>query len=441
MLRTFLRTAVFIILSVGLCYAQPEAMSLSLHQSIDLALKNNITMSSAKARAQQAQGNSIVLNANLLPQIDAVASQQRTWWESLGALGFPDGGTIGPFNTFDARIRIAQRVLDLAALAHAQAGIIKSHASQWEIQLASQEVTLATSLAYIQVLDCKEALASSDEDIHLAQHLLSLSEHQLDSGLASTVDVARNRTELARQNANQEQLRLNYIRSQLELKRLIRIPLAQPIDLTDSLESQEYEYLEVEQAIIQAKQDRMELRIAQANTDYSFEELKASQRERVPKIGVTADWGKMGVTPQTNTVHAAEAAVKISLPIWEGGRINGDIKEKSGIHEEQKMRLDDLGWKIEEDVRLAIETLTSAREQMNAQKNVEDLAQSELTLAEDRFSAGLGDNTQVIHAQTALADARSKYVQALAEYNQAKLNYFGALGVPQKFDLMAKEGN
>ena len=221
-------------------YAQQEVMPLSLTQCIDLALKNNIEVLLARARGTQARGQQTSWNADLLPQIDAVASQQRTWWENIGALGFPGfTGVIGPFNTFNAGIMVSQRILDFSALAHAQSGKIKWKSSQLEIELASQQVILATSLAYIQALGYAEELSSSDEDVLLAEHFLSLSLHQLDAGLASRVDVARERTKLAQQKARQVELRLNVIKSQLELKRLIKVPLSQPIELTDTLGAQQ----------------------------------------------------------------------------------------------------------------------------------------------------------------------------------------------------------
>jgi outer membrane protein len=433
---------VFFIFSAGRSYAAQDAMPLSLKQCIDLALQNNIEVLVARARQQQAQGQEAVWTADLLPQIDAVASQQRTWWENIGALGFSGfTGVIGPFNTFDAKIMVSQRILDFSALAHAQAGKFKTESSQLGMELASQQVIMATGLAYIQALGYAQELTSSYEDVRLADHFLSLSLHQLDAGLASSVDVARDRTQLAQQKARQEELRLNVIKSQLELKQLIRVPLSQPIELTDVLENENYNYLKVDEAIARAQEDRIEMQVARADSGYSLSELKASKREVLPKINVTGEWGETGLTPDKEVTHAADAMVSVSLPIWEGGRIAGDIKEKAGLNEEQKIKSDDLNWKIEEDVRVSLETLVSTRAQVDAVRKVEDFAQKELNLAQDRFTAGLGDNTQVIDAQVALTDAKDKYVQTLAQYDQAQLNYFAALGDPKQFDLSVDDAH
>ena len=426
----------------GPCFAADHPMPLSFKQCIELGLTNNIDVLMARAKSKEALGQKTLFNADLLPQIDAMASQQRTWWENIGALGFPGfTGAIGPFNTFNASIMVSQRILDFSALAHAQAGRLKWKASQLQVELASQQVVLAVGLAYIQALGYQAQLSASDEDVHLAEKFLTLSEHQMDAGLASQVDVARDRTQLAQQKARQVQLRLNVIKSQLELKRLIKIPLSAPIVLTDMLNNWEYVNLNVSRAIAQAQHERMEMLVAHADSDFSLAQLKASKREYLPKIDVIGQWGETGVTAQRDVTHAANAMVSISVPLWDSGRIAGEVRENEGLNEEQQIASDDLNWKIEEDVRVALETLDSSRAEVNAQKQVGDFAQTELTLAQDRFAAGLGDNIQVINAQDALVDARDKYVQALAQYDQAQLNYFAAVGEPKSFDLSTKGMN
>jgi outer membrane protein len=288
-------------------------------------------------------------------------------------------------------------------------------------------------------LQYQEQLSASAENIRLAEHLLSVSQHQLDAGLASVVDVARSRTQLAQQEARQEQLRLNVIKAHMTLKRIIKIPLSQSIELTDDLTDDERIGMNVEEAIAQAQQNRIELRLAHAELDYSVAELKAAKRERFPKIEMGGDFGLTGVTPTEDAQRAAQASVRVTMPIWEGGRIAGAIKEQTGLNEEENIKLNDLNLRVEEDVRLALETLMSNYIQVQATQKVADLAQQELTLAQDRFTSGVGNNTDVINAETILSNAHDFYVQTLAQYNQAQLNYFAALGDPMQFNLPMNE--
>ncbi|HKC88109.1 MAG TPA: TolC family protein, partial [Blastocatellia bacterium] len=57
----------------------------------------------------------------------------------------------------------------------------------------------------------------------------------------------------------------------------------------------------------------------------------------------------------------------------------------------------------------------------------------ELEQSRDRFSAGVGDNIEVLNAQTALENARNAQVSALTAYNSARINLAAALGRSETF--------
>jgi outer membrane protein len=56
-----------------------------------------------------------------------------------------------------------------------------------------------------------------------------------------------------------------------------------------------------------------------------------------------------------------------------------------------------------------------------------------LEQSRDRFSAGVGDNIEVLNAQTALENARNAQVSALTAYNTARINLAAALGRAETF--------
>ena len=84
-------------------------------------------------------------------------------------------------------------------------------------------------------------------------------------------------------------------------------------------------------------------------------------------------------------------------------------------------------------MRLALVTLRTAVAQVHAADESVRLAQRELEMAQDRFRAGVGDNLEVVNAQTALANARDAQVNALAQYNAARLNLAASVGRAEAF--------
>jgi outer membrane protein TolC len=88
---------------------------------------------------------------------------------------------------------------------------------------------------------------------------------------------------------------------------------------------------------------------------------------------------------------------------------------------------------VEQDVRLALQTLATAAEQVRAAGQALVLAERELQMARDRFAAGLGDNIEVVNAQTSLADARDAQITALTTHTAARINLASATGRVESF--------
>jgi outer membrane protein TolC len=60
-----------------------------------------------------------------------------------------------------------------------------------------------------------------------------------------------------------------------------------------------------------------------------------------------------------------------------------------------------------------------------------DLANEELSEAQQRFRAGVADNLPVSQAQASVEQANEQYIGALYQHNAAKLSLARALGVAQ----------
>ena len=84
---------------------------------------------------------------------------------------------------------------------------------------------------------------------------------------------------------------------------------------------------------------------------------------------------------------------------------------------------------------MALLKIKTEKQQVHTARSILELAERELKMAQDRFGAGLGDNVEVIAAQTTLARARDTYVSALTAYHVARLNLSFALGQTGSFYL------
>ena len=87
-------------------------------------------------------------------------------------MGFKGADLIGPFNTFDARFQLTQRILDLSALARLEAGASEVNAAQYEEGLARQKVVLIASLAYLDALRAHGGFKAAQASLPLSRRIL-----------------------------------------------------------------------------------------------------------------------------------------------------------------------------------------------------------------------------------------------------------------------------
>ena len=122
----------------------------------------------------------------------------------------------------------------------------------------------------------------------------------------------------------------------------------------------------------------------------------------------------------------------LSIPIFTGNRVHGDIRQADAGLEQSRERLDNLRAQIEADVRTALLILESSAEQVKVARSNIDLADQTLTQSRDRFSAGVTDTVEVVQSQEAVASAHEQYISSLYSYNFAKISLIRALGAGEQ---------
>ena len=416
-----------------------RAANLSFEQAIQLAIGNNLSTLLAQERRNEARGAKQQSLAALLPDVSGEA-YQASLTENLAALGFRPGlipgfnsSFVGPFKNFDARVLLTQTIFDLSALRNYQAGRAGVRVAELQEGLAREQVASATGLIYLEALRADASVAAALANVELAQALLKLAQDQRDAGVATGVDVTRAQTRLAEQQVGLAQAQTTSEQARLNLQRVVGLPLGSPLTLTDQLRFMEEQLPAVETAVAQANQSRREVQVAQEQNRVSRVEREAVRAEYLPSVEFVADYGVSGITPSNLDLPTRRAAVQVNVPIFNGGLTRGRLTAAASRQRQTELELSNIRGQVEEDVRLALTTLKTAAVQVRAADESVMLAQRELEMARDRFKSGVGDNLEVVSAQTSLANARDAQVTALAQHNAARLNLAAALGRAEGF--------
>jgi outer membrane protein TolC len=223
----------------------------------------------------------------------------------------------------------------------------------------------------------------------------------------------------------------NLAKQRITLLRVLGLPVHKPIKLVSRVPYKPLAKVSEEEVLQRALATRPDYLATEQQVKAAELRKKAAEAERLPTLGVSGDYGVLGTRPDnvfpTWTVNAG-----VKIPIFEGGRIEADIRQAEAVLQQRKAQREDMRGRIEQDVADAILDVSAAGEQVEVARATLDYAQQTLTQSQDRFSSGVTNNIEVIQAQEALATANQQYIGSLYAHNIAKVLLARAIGAAEQ---------
>ena len=406
---------------------------LGLREAIQRGLAYNLGQTGATQALRQAQGQSKVALSSLLPNLNGTINEnvQTTDLRAEGFRfsfpGFSIANVIGPFNYIDFRAHLSQSVLDLAAINNYRAANDVAKANRYSAQDARELIVLAVGGTYLQTIAAKARMASEESQLQSANAVFDQSKQQFEQGLIAKVDADRNEVQALTHQQRLLSLKNDLAKQKINLARMIGLPPNDQYDLSDDVPFAPAAPLTIENALAQAFQRRADLKAADTQVSAAERAHAAARAERYPSLGVTSDYGGIGVNPsQLQTTYTAGASLKI--PIWQGGRTEGDIQQSDAALAQRRAEYEDLKGQIESDVRSAYLDLQAAGSQVEvAQRNVQ-VNKEALELTRQKVEVGVIDNVQFVQAQEEVTNAEFDFINGVFAFNVAKLSLARAMG-------------
>ncbi len=416
----------------------PGVLKLTLQDAIQRGLKYNLGLYLSGQGTLQARGARLQALSALLPNL--IAHVARTEEQiNLAALGFPGTAAqkfgistiAGPFPVFDARAAVTES-LSLAALNNYKASLQNLNTSKLNYENARDLVVLVSGGLYMQTLAGAARIEAVQAQVTTAQTLYDLAVDQKRAGVTPGIDVLRAQVELQVQQQRLVAAKNDYAKQKLQLARAIGLPVSQEIEFVEtSMPNTPTPPITLEQALARAYDHRADYKAAQSQVRAAEYTRSAAKSERLPSIQINGDYGVLGNTPGSShgTFTATGALV---IPIFQGGRVKGDITQADALLASRKATADDTRNRIEFEVRTALLDLNSAAQQVEVAQSSVGLAQEQVRQSQDRFRAGVTNNVEVIQAQEALATTNDNLINSLLAHNLAKLSLARAIGVAEE---------
>jgi outer membrane protein TolC len=179
------------------------------------------------------------------------------------------------------------------------------------------------------------------------------------------------------------------------------------------------EAVDEQTAVNVAIQSRPEIRAADLQLALAQQQLATIKAGRLPTVGIFGNDGQNGFI--RNLLNTYTYGIQVSWPVFEGGRREAQTQQQEAVSREIDVRRRDLRQQVTLDVRTALLDLASAREQVEAARERQTLAEQEVAQARERFRAGVAGNADVITASLTLNNARTGLVDALTAYEAARV--------------------
>ncbi len=426
-----------------------QPLSLSLDDALKLGLRYNLGGIASEQSSQRAAGENIAARSVLFPNFSG-GLRENVQQIDLASYGFnfkfpPNLGinfpaVVGPFNYFDLRGYLTQRVADFQAIHTYQSSREAQRAAELSAADSREIVVYVVTAAYLQVLAESARVDSAKVQVDSAQAIFQQASDRFTAGLSAKIDMTRSQVELQTQQQRLTAEQAEYAKQKIALARLIGLSAAQPFTMTDKLPYAPLESITLEQALALAAQNRSDLKAAEAQMHAAEFARKAAVAERYPTLGIVADYGVIGMTP-SNSRGTFDVSGQLLFPIWAGGRTHGDIIEADATLKQRRAEYEDVRSQVEADVRNAFLDLNAAAELVRVAQSRRDLARDELAQSTDRFSSGVADTVEVTQAQEVVASAESEYISDLNAHNLAKASVARAVGQAEKImrDLLRSQ--
>ena len=273
-----------------------------------------------------------------------------------------------------------------------------------------------------EVESVHEISARSRADLqHVEEHRAAV------NGLRAQVDAANQEPALV-QAAN------NYDIAMLDLKRLINVPLEQPLELATSLISENGMSPVVTDSAVTAG-DSPALAAADATVRMQQDLVRVAKADRWPTLSVSSTFSEQAFPSQVFPFNAPllrnwNAAVTLSIPIFHGFRTEGEVELYRAQLAQAEAQRDQLREQNARDVAQAMAEMRRTQVLLLARGATVDQAGQAGHIAQVRYTNGLATQLEVSDARLLLEQAQVNQAQAMRDYLTSIAQLERALGRP-----------
>lgn len=417
-------TAISLFLLVSTITAQK---TWTLEQCINTALENNRTMLQQQLAHKSKEIAYKQSKYDLLPDLNGSIGQSFGFGRSLTVdnnyvssnsqtTSFGLNTSLTLFDGMRMKYNIEARQTELLA-------------SGADVEKVEKDIIVNVSTVFLQVLQNKELLKNSENQLSITRENLSRRKELIVAGKLAEGEIY----ELTAQEAKEE---LSRVKAENNLN-LALLDLAQVMNLEDNssldiaipedIFKNELSVLSATEVYQSALQNRPEIRGAQYRLQISEKNIDIAKSYYYPRLSLGANWGtgyyKMSISNNNPTFgdqfkNNIQSGINLglSIPIFNKFQTRSQVENAKLTMENAKIEIDKTKLELRKSIEQAYYNAIAAKNSWESAKISVKASEEAYRFASQKFDAGKTNQFETNQAKTNLAQALSEQTQAKYEY-------------------------
>jgi outer membrane protein len=435
-MRTMLVLFTAILFVNGQALAQSDVHSLSLDDAIHRALGVGEEITLAKGGVQSAEGNEAIAFSGFLPQVSASANYLLTIKSQYSGLAsLPDTGVIGdvasifknfPFgkeNQWTLGLSASENIFSGGRLTAMNAAA-KDRKQSAEIDLTAAEAQLVLSVtqSYYDAILADTIVKISRDALDQAEKVYQQTNLAYQVGEKAEFDALTAKVSRDNQIPVVIQSEDNRAQAYYRLKQLLNYSLDDSLNLTTPVVDSQARFAMMSDT---ATERRASVIQAALNIDASNAQVRIAESAHWPQISISSSYSPVAYPNQflpnwSDWYTNWTAGVNISIPIYTGGNIGGNVDVAEGGVEQATARMEQAREAAAMDSRVSYDALHSAEANLRSTAGTASEAKRAYDIASVRYAQGISTEVELNDSRIQEEQARENSARAVRNYQVAR---------------------
>ena len=418
-----------ILFGVGKLQAQ-DTLSISKNELLQKVIEKNLQIKATEKAFQSARADYRQSNALFLPNINVshtgisttnplMAFGSKLNQEILTASDFNPALLNDPAKTqnFATRIEVQQPLINLDGLYGRQAAKAKMDAFQLQTERTKEYLKLEVSKAYMQLQLAYKAVSVLEKANSTAKGNLKLVENYFKNGMLQKTDLLNvqvrvneitNQLQYAKSNVQNASDYLAFLLNEDMVGKTFK-----PSEVLDNV-------IAIESINSTISDSRKDIQAMQKSAEAYHKMLQSSKFGFLPRLNAFGSYELYDQHVFQTSAKGYVVGAQLSWNVFDGYKNIGKTKKAKADFEKATVETEQYKKQSQLELNKTNRQLLDAENKVNLSKLAFEQSQEAYRIRQNRFAQGLEKTTDLLMAETQMAQKELEHLQAVFEYNFTK---------------------